>query len=647
MDESFKQVFETELRHLKSHADEFARDQRYSRLAEKIGLSPGAKLHDPFIDWLLQGYAFLAARVRTKLDEEFPRFTQNLLSVVHPHLIAPTPSMIVAEFKVKPAQDWQKGKNVSVGTQLTLPTKPPGKGQRRERNVIFTTGRDVRLLPVKVTNAQYLPDATSLQSAGASRSGPAGVMVDVSLTVDESCQNLEVDEIDLFVTNDDQNGARLFEALGLSDPYVEVVNITDGKRRRGPAQLGTRVQCRPLGFERNIGVNTGSDGEDLLLPYDRRSFDGYRLLHEFFALPARFHFLRLSGLKAALAGHGGKDFRVIFILNKPYEKLVDRVRATDVRPNCVPAVNLFPHSADTINMKFRSVENEIQPDRGEPTRYEVHSVTSVVGRSKSGQDQVFKPFFSSSGLGVASSENARFYALNRRPRSVPEIRDERDQGLDEYRGTEVAISLVDEAARPLSEDLRTLSIDLLCTNRHLPIYAREARGEDAKLSADAEYGTEAIQIVAGPSMPRAGLPEGRRLWDAVSHLSLNYLSLIDSEDDDSAAALRQLMRLYAPQRDLAAQSAIDSLRRVSSEPTVSRMKAHGGGIVPPVTFVRGIEVSMYFDDKFDNVSTLSAILERFLSGYSSVNNFTALVMRDLDGLERLRWRPRAGSRTLL
>ena len=98
MDDAFKNLVNTELKHLETHCEELASDHRFERLAGKVGLNPNSVLRDPFVDWMLQGYAFLAARVQQKLGEEFPRFTQNLLSVVNPQLTAPTPSLIVAGF---------------------------------------------------------------------------------------------------------------------------------------------------------------------------------------------------------------------------------------------------------------------------------------------------------------------------------------------------------------------------------------------------------------------------------------------------------------------------------------------------------------------------------------------------------------------
>jgi type VI secretion system protein ImpG len=54
---------------------------------------------DPYVERLLEGFAYMAARVQLKVDAEFPRFTQHLLEMVYPHYLCPTPSMAVVQLQ--------------------------------------------------------------------------------------------------------------------------------------------------------------------------------------------------------------------------------------------------------------------------------------------------------------------------------------------------------------------------------------------------------------------------------------------------------------------------------------------------------------------------------------------------------------------
>ena len=646
MDEHFKHLYETELTHLNTRAEQFARDEKYRRLARRMGLDPNAELRDPFVDWLLQGYAFLAARVQDKLESGFPRFTQNLLSVLNPQLMSPTPSMIVAGFTMRQEPALLSGPVLERGHQLSLPTKIEGARNRR-RNVTYTTGRTLRLFPIEVTDVRYLPDPAALDAAGAGGGQAlAGISMTLSLTCDAELQELNSDYLDLHVTHAEGLGATLFEAMALCGATAEVHGTTE---RRGARTRPIPIEIAPLGFEREFQTPARGRELDYLLPYDARSYDGYRLLHEFFALPDRFHFLRLNGLKEALSGKGERAFTVVFHLPRAFPSLTGKLGRESVRTNCVPAVNLFTKQADDILMSTRRVEHHVLPDRGDPTGFEVHSVNSVIGKTTDGREQVFRPFFSVAGLGERLDGPRRFYAVNRVPRELPALPDERDPALRDYLGSELYVSLVDEAAAPVLPELRALSIEITCTNRHLPIYALGVKGADAELRSGEDLGWNAIHIVAGPSEPRAGLTVGRKLWDAINHLSLNYLSLIEMPGRDPAAPLRRLMRLYVPESPPTAARTADALRKVATGPIVKRIvtQVEQGERIPPVSFARGLEIALTFDNEPPQAATLAAILDRFLAGYVAANSFTRTVVKRPNGDERLAWNPRTGSKTIL
>ena len=90
MDPRLLRHYNLELQHLREMGAEFA--QQFPKIAARLGMS-GLEVADPYVERLLEGVAFLAARVQLKLDAEFPRFTQALLEIVYPHYLAPTPSM--------------------------------------------------------------------------------------------------------------------------------------------------------------------------------------------------------------------------------------------------------------------------------------------------------------------------------------------------------------------------------------------------------------------------------------------------------------------------------------------------------------------------------------------------------------------------
>jgi type VI secretion system protein ImpG len=151
--------------------------------------------------------------------------------------------------------------------------------------------------------------------------------------------------------------------------------------------------------------------------------------------------------------------------------------------------------------------------------------------------------------------------------------------------------------------------------------------------------------VAGPSEPRPSQAFGSTSWRLVSHLSLNYLSLVDAGDGQGAAALRELLHLYGDLGSATARREIEGVRSVSSAPITRRLPGDG-----PMSFGRGIEVSVDCDERsFDGASVflLGAVLERFFAKYVSLNSFTETVIKSPQRGEIMRWPARPGRRPIV
>ena len=94
MDRQFLDLYNRELAVLLEQASEFA--EEYPGIAERLGGLVAERM-DPMAGALLEGTAFLAARVQLKLKQEFPEFTSNLLDQLVPNYLAPTPSVMLAK----------------------------------------------------------------------------------------------------------------------------------------------------------------------------------------------------------------------------------------------------------------------------------------------------------------------------------------------------------------------------------------------------------------------------------------------------------------------------------------------------------------------------------------------------------------------
>jgi len=203
---------------------------------------------------------------------------------------------------------------------------------------------------------------------------------------------------------------------------------------------------------------------------------------------------------------------------------------------------------------------------------------------------------------------------------------------------------VDAGAAPYCSDIRQLSVATLCTNRDLPLFMPLGVG-DTDFNMDRTEPIRSIRCVVDPTSPRQSHAEGDATWRLISHLSLNYLSLTDTNEQDGAAGLRAILDLYGDGRDPGIRKQIDGVKSIKCSPTILRFTE-----TIPVAFVRGLEVAVTFDEtafKGTGCFLLGAVLEQFFAKYVSINSFTQTKVVTLSGGEIIRWPAKIGQRSII
>src|SRR3954466_12038138 len=269
MDPRLLQYYNLELQHLRETGAEFA--QQFPKIAARLGMH-GLEVADPYVERLLEGGAFLAARVQLKLDAEFPRFTQALLEIIYPHYLAPTPSMLIAQF-----QPDLNDPNVGSGPRVPRGSTLSGlQGPEDATACDFRTAHDVTLWPVEIVSASYFSFAPDLplNTLPIAQRVRGGGRIRLRTTAGVKFSQLPLDRLRFYLTGRDDVAIKLYE-LCLATGLGTLVLPSKGASRSH--EFLPAATIKPVGF--------GDD--EALLPATLRSFQGYRLLQEYFSFPAR------------------------------------------------------------------------------------------------------------------------------------------------------------------------------------------------------------------------------------------------------------------------------------------------------------------------------------------------------------------------
>jgi type VI secretion system protein ImpG len=625
VDPRLLQYYNLELQHLRETGAEFA--EQFPKIAARLGMH-GLEVDDPYVERLLEGVGFMAARVQLKLEAQFPRFTQALLEIVYPHYLAPTPSMLVAQLNPD-TNDPNLAGGVKVPRGAALTSLLPADDATACE---FRTAHEVMLWPVEIVSAScfsFAPDLP-LTSLPIAQRIKAGLRIRLRATAGLTFAKTAIDKLCFYLTGRDDVANKLYElilAAGLG------TLVLPSRQLKPWHELLPAASIQPAGF---------SDGE-ALLPATLRSFQGYRLLQEYFAFPQRFRFFELTGLAPALKRADTNELELVLLLGRGEPTLESVVDRSNLALHCTPALNLFPKRADRIHVDDSAHEYHVVPDRTRPLDFEVYAITDVVGHGiGSDSEQEFLPFYSAYSTDEEHKHTA-YFTTRREPRLLsPTAR--RRGPRSSYVGSEVFLALVDPTQSPFSGDLRQLSVGTLCTNRDLVLQMPKGVGS-TDLSLDIAAPVESIRVISGPSRPYAPLADGPIAWRAISHLSLNYLSLVQTTPEEGAAALRDLLELYAATSDHSARRQIDGIRSVRVGRIVRRLRAPG-----PLAFGRGLEIVVKLDEMaFEGASAFlfGSVLDRYFTRHVSINSFTETVLQSEHRGEINRWEHQWGARPTL
>lgn len=622
--------YERELVFLRRMGAEFAR--KYPKVASRLELDE-EKVEDPHVERMIEAFAFLTGRIGLKLDDELPEVTESLLNLLYPHYLAPIPSMAVTQFTFgSPNDKLSSSQLLERGSRLS---SRPVEGSA----CLFRTCYDVDLLPIELESAALESPAPK---------DTRGKFAECSIRLSFRCyggSNLsELKKGDteeapasmrFYLDGDPQLVFPLYEMLFTKAVSVEfrpkeqplgnaaLKTITNIRLKLpDPVVLSAQDAIKAVGFAENEAV----------LPYTKRSFSGYRLLSEYFAFPYKFLFVDILGLDKAVAAKFGSNFDIV-IRMKDVTPPIAPITAESFRLGCSPIVNLFSRLADPIYLSQQKYEYHVIADVHRQLTTEIYSIDEVVSTNPAtGVNRQFSPFYSLRHAYGEQLEKAFWYAkrvASQRPN-------------DE--GTEMFMSLVDAQFNPRVPAVDVLNVRTTCTNRDLPSRLPFG-GKDGDFEVE---GTVLLSKARCLTKPTETIrPPQRRAaqWRLISHLNLNFLSLVNA-DDGNPEALQEILHLYNFDDSSVTRKQILGIKKVESRKAIRQIGGRVG-----TGFIRGLETTITVDEEEyvgSGMYIFASVLERFLGLYSSLNSFNQMVLRSEQREEDIMIFPaRAGQQEIL
>lgn len=615
MREQMLEYYERELTYLRQMGAEFAR--KYPKVAGRL-LLDAERAEDPHVGRLLESFAFMAARVHKRIDDDFPEICESLARIVHPGYLRPIPSMTIVECLPDPAQGKKTaGLRIPHGTQIVSKNTVDGLPCR------FRTAYDVDLWPFSVTQAEWRqPERMQRPPRSVvNRTAAAAVRLRLRCQRDVLFTGLPISTLRFHLAGESSVVYSLYELLNEKCFEIQLRDPSDEKKLivLEPAQM------RMLGFA----------PDECVLPFVRRSMDGHRLLQEYFALPEKFLFFDLTGLEALAQGGFGEEAEIVFLFsgferNERQQVLELGVNERTFRLSCTPAINLFEQSCEPVLLNQTRHEYTVIPDNRHAQMMEVFSIEEVVATNpRLRQSVVLEPMYAYRHHTRKRSDLA-FWVATRRMNE-----------LGEQDPSKLSISVVDLMGSFTHPEADVLMVRALCSNFNLPV-----RFQFGSETGDFDVpGYAAAKTVTALRRPTATQepPHGREnLWRLISLLSLNYLSL----SEEGRPAMQEILRLHNMNDSQAAENQVAGLTRMHSEPGFALVNSEYG-LAP----ARGTKIEMEFDEQQftgSGVYLFAALLDRFLGGYASLNSFSQLTVRTNQRKEILgKWPPRAGAQALL
>lgn len=579
-----EKYYEEELRYLYESGKEFAK--AHPDRAQFLNIdSVGDR--DPYVERLFEGFAFLAGRIREKLDDSFPQLTEGIINLLWPQLLQEIPSTAIARFTPRKGL-LQEAKILKRGSEVLSDPIGPDLCVCR-----FITTQDIELNPISLSGVEKETDTHGNEILSFHFKLDSGV----------SWSNCSVKNMRLYLHAELPTALMLHENMTTSVIRASII-----------------INNKNYDLDPATAISPGGLSHDQALrPGDQRSFWGYSLLTEYFVYSDKFLFVNLGG------------FEILPFLDPEPHSFVYKVTMSKTFPGdkpfssncfqlyCSPIVNLSLQETEPVSRTGRQSEYRIIADSSSPNSVSPHSLISVTGIDRiTGERSEYKPLYTFANI---SSFDERTYSS----RHVQMASGKREMYL-----------VTGGNQTNIQNDIReeNLSIMAWCSNGEIPRDYIRVGGINKQGKG---FPTDVrIKNITRPTLPHTPPNEKNYMWIFQSHLSSTWASLATAE------SLKNFLKIYNWSGQEGRMRRINSIEDVKSIPSEMIMK---GCPIRGVQIIITLRESAFKDS--GDIHLFGQILHEFLGQFISINSFLELEFIQKPSGKILQWEPKEGKKCLI
>lgn len=633
---------------------------QYPKIASRLALDT-TDIPDPYVERLLEGVSFLTARTQLKLDAEYPRFVQRILEVVYPDFINQKPAAAIVN--LEPTNQYNADVINLLERGKILRSLPIDEFKV---SCPFSVTKTTEILPLRIEKAKYtdsigyLPNTLPALKQSSGKKVQSALRLDFSLSVPGACSEMLPDELSIFLGTELSKSSSLLFLLASECVGVVCHSYENPKQWHYP--LPTTPKHR--GFREDEALSFNLD----------KSVSAFRIMQEYSRLPEKFLFISQKNIKQAVQqaekkGHLPKVpehleeivndkgvnkkiityrkryFSLSFLFSNKIPELTELISVDDFSVNAVPVVNLFRKKSSRFPVNIQDQEHHVVIDRTQPLNYEVYAIEQVKGFDTNNlQTVVFSPMYKAPDIGLfpeAQTQHAYFSA--RRADRVPSENSAKNGFRSSYLGSEVFLSLANNQNYAFNSNVQHLSVDAWCTSRDLPLIM--PRDGESDFLIEGFLPVKSIKLISKLTRPQEAVSEDRTLWSFLNQLSLNYLSLLNTDKEDAPVALKELLTVFVSSESDLLKKQIESIIRVETS-IINKVVRHYGVAAP----IRGINITVTLDEaQLGGVHPFlfGSVLNHYFRRLVSINSFVQLRIDTLQQGHITTWPSEIGERMII